>query len=259
MSSPGSEDDVTRRSKIPWLALAFLPSLVLHGAAYASLGAPRSRVAKVPANEVSFLLAPRPEAPPLPEPPARPEPEPEPEPSRAPLPPRPVALPAAPAPPRATEAPPPLDLRGLTLTNGAGAFAMSAGNALPLDRPIGTSPAAAPASAAAPGPRPPAPPAMVALDALGTRPAPPPLEAALRRNYPADARRRALGGTARVLARIDGDGVARNVSIVSETYAGFGEACRRTLAGSRWSPPRDDTGRPVATQVRYTCRFEVEP
>ncbi len=28
--------------------------------------------------------------------------------------------------------------------------------------------------------------------------------------------------------------------------------------GSVWSPPRDQSGRAVATEVRYTCRFVVE-
>jgi hypothetical protein len=29
------------------------------------------------------------------------------------------------------------------------------------------------------------------------------------------------------------------------------------VLGSRWSPPLDEKGRPVATHVRYTCRFRV--
>jgi TonB family protein len=100
---------------------------------------------------------------------------------------------------------------------------------------------------------------VVPFESLGSRPKPPALEASLRRNYPAEARRRALGGKATVLARIDRDGVARSVSVLSETFSGFGDACRRTLAGSRWSPPLDDMGRAVSTQVRYTCHFQVEP
>jgi TonB family protein len=137
---------------------------------------------------------------------------------------------------------------------------MPVGNALPLDRPIAATRVTPPPS---PAPRPltkaPTPSSLVRYAALGTRPSPPSLEAALRRNYPADARRRALGGSATVKARIESDGVARTVGVLNETAKGFGDACRRTLAGSRWSPPRDASGRAVSTEVRYTCHFKVDP
>jgi TonB family protein len=255
MSSRDVEDPVLGNRRIRWLAWAFLPSIALHGAAFASLGDARGwTVSSRPASEVSFETLPPPVPLPEPEPP-----EPEPEPHR-PV----VAKPAlVPAPePEARPAPTaaPLDLRGLTLTNDSGGFAMPVGNELPLDRPIGASrvpaPAPSPSAAAAKtveGP------SIVALAALGTRPAPPPLDGLLRQNYPADARRRSIGGSATVRARIDSDGVARSVRIAAETFGGFGEACRRTLAGSRWSPPRDAGGKAVSTEVSYTCRFKVEP
>jgi hypothetical protein len=50
----------------------------------------------------------------------------------------------------------------------------------------------------------------------------------------------------------------RQASVLDESSPGFGEACRRTVTGSRWSPPRDRQGRKVATEIRYTCRFVVE-
>jgi hypothetical protein len=53
--------------------------------------------------------------------------------------------------------------------------------------------------------------------------------------------------------------VVRAARVMNESFGGFGEACRRTLAGSRWSPPRDASGKPVSTEVSYTCRFEIEP
>jgi TonB family protein len=81
----------------------------------------------------------------------------------------------------------------------------------------------------------------------------------LERNYPADARQRGLSGTAKVRARIDPDGVVRRVTLVEESAAGFGTACSRTVNGSRWAPPKDKAGRSVATEIRYTCRFVVQP
>jgi hypothetical protein len=59
-------------------------------------------------------------------------------------------------------------------------------------------------------------------------------------------------------ARIDADGVIRNARVRSESSAGFGSACRRTLLGSRWSAPRDKNGSAVATEIVYTCHFEID-
>jgi TonB family protein len=99
----------------------------------------------------------------------------------------------------------------------------------------------------------------VPLSDLSTRPAPPALGDALQRNYPRDARQRGLSGHAKVRARVDADGVVRKVILMEESDSGFGTACRRTLTGSRWDAPRDKAGRPVATEIRYTCRFVVGP
>ncbi|HYJ11440.1 MAG TPA: TonB family protein, partial [Polyangiaceae bacterium] len=81
---------------------------------------------------------------------------------------------------------------------------------------------------------------------------------ALERNYPADARKRGSSGSAKVRARIDPDGVVRQVTLLEESAPGFGTACTRTLNGSRWGAPKDKAGRSVATEIRYTCRFVVE-
>jgi hypothetical protein len=62
-----------------------------------------------------------------------------------------------------------------------------------------------------------------------------------------------------VRARIDPDGMVRRVTLVEESAAGFGDACSRTLNGSRWAPPKDKAGRSVATEIRYTSRFVVQP
>jgi TonB family protein len=137
--------------------------------------------------------------------------------------------------------------------------------------PLGNGGALEPTKARAPAPLdPPAPlapapvarptePAVVTVSDLSARPSPPSLGAALERNYPADARQRGLSGTAKVRARIDPDGVVRRVTLVEESAAGFGTACSRTVNGSRWAPPKDKAGRSVATEIRYTCRFVVQP
>lgn len=232
-------------------------STLLHGAAFASLGkAGLLRDERRPPSEVDFVTTPLPPEPPREVPPPEPTPA-TPEPRAA----LQKAAPVRETPPPEPQAAQPLDLRGVTLTNDSGGFAMPTGNGLALDRPIGTSraPVLAPPPTVAPPPASPPPPALVAFESLGSRPSPPSLEGALAQNYPTDARRRAIGGSAKVRARIEADGVARSVSVEGETFAGFGEACRRTVVGSRWSPPRDANGRAVATQVRYTCHFKVEP
>ena len=124
--------------------------------------------------------------------------------------------------------------------------------------------AAAPANLpppVAPTPTPPAAiePAVVAVSDLSARPSPPAPGAILEQNYPVDARRRGLSGTAKVRARVAPDGTVRHVSLLEESAAGFGGACRRALNGSRWAAPKDKAGRSVATEIRYTCRFVVQP
>jgi TonB family protein len=94
---------------------------------------------------------------------------------------------------------------------------------------------------------------------LSTRPVPPALGSELREHYPLEAKQRGIGGSATVEARIEPDGRVGRISLKQESFAGFGDACRRTLAGSRWSAPRDRNGRAVATVIRYTCRFVVQP
>jgi TonB family protein len=167
------------------------------------------------------------------------------------------------APPEAHPASAPLDLSGVTLTNDSNSgFSMALGNGQAFAGPIGNGQraAAAPAPQARPSSAPnPMLPELVAAADLSSRPVPPALEGSLRANYPAEAKLRGIGGSARVRARIDPDGSVRRTQVESESFAGFGDACRRTLQASRWSAPRDHSGRPVATEIRYTCHFVVEP
>lgn len=115
---------------------------------------------------------------------------------------------------------------------------------------ITTSASARPASAAT-GPR------FVAEGALSKPPSAPRLDAALEKHYPAEARRTGISGSAVLRVQILHDGRVGVVRRVSETYAGFGDACDRTIKSGVWEPATDRGGRPVATEITYTCRFEV--
>jgi TonB family protein len=101
-------------------------------------------------------------------------------------------------------------------------------------------------------------PSVVPPADLSERPVPPPLVQQLLEVYPDAAKRRGISGRASLRVRIDPDGRVRVTSLLSETFAGFGDACRQALLGSVWKPPRDRSGRVVATEVRYTCHFVVE-
>jgi TonB family protein len=264
MISRNLEDEpMTKRRLMP---ATIVVSLLLHGAAYASLHAPAElEKPQRPRSQVRFDVVSRPE----PKPPEPPKPELEPEPPK----PEPKAKPRAAAPeprPVLPETPPPAPTpetppsTGVTLAgDGPGnAFSMPLGNGGGLDP---TARPQAPAPVNVPAPTRPAPspvrsePPLVPVGDLSTKPSPPSLASALERNYPPDARRRGLSGAAKVRARIDADGVVRRVTLVEESAAGFGAACSRTLTGSRWAAPKDKAGRSVATEIRYTCRFVVEP
>jgi TonB family protein len=143
-------------------------------------------------------------------------------------------------------------LSGITLTgNGHGsAVPNTTGGGAGQRRP--TRPASVNSPKAAPSVR------TVSAADLSERPKPPALDGVLAGKYPSELRRQGIGGQAVVSARLDPDGVVRSVSVVSETDSGFGAACRQTVLGSRWSPPRDRRGLPVATLVSYTCRFRID-
>jgi periplasmic protein TonB len=242
------------------LAAAVALSLLAHGFAYASLGLAPPPPLEPPPTRVSFRVrdaAPPPPPAPAPQPPEPPKPEP----ARAKLKPK-----SAPSVNPSPAAPPPaaVDLRGVTLTNdtGASAWSSAVGNGSALDGPLGP---VGPTTARAAGPAIPTPVAVrapeipvVAVADLSSRPVPPELAADLRTHYPPDARQRGMGGSGSVEARIEPDGRVRQVSVLGETFPGFGEACKKTLLGSQWSAPRDKQGHAVATRVRYTCRFVVD-
>jgi TonB family protein len=237
----------------PVLALLLLASAALHVAFFAATGAARGpgrRARRRPPTEVTMQVTP-PRAPPAPAVAPR-------APAARPVVRRVVARVVAPAatPPRpAAPVEAPADFSGVTLTNdGAGpGWSSAVGDGAAMRGPIGAPGArAAPAPAAAP----PGPP-LVALASLSRPPAPPDLGDVLERHYPEPARRQGLAGEAVLRARITPDGRARDLVVVSQSLAGFGDACRATLRDSVWSAPLDREGRAVATLVTYTCRFEV--
>jgi outer membrane biosynthesis protein TonB len=164
--------------------------------------------------------------------------------------------PAAPPPPPAAEPEAPADFSGVTLTNdGPGpGWASAVGNGASMRGPLGRP--GARGGGTAPAERPAGPP-VVELGSLSRPPAPPDLADVLERHYPEVARRQGLAGQAILKARITPEGRARDLVLISQTMAGFGDACRATLRDSIWTAPLDREGRAVATFVTYTCRFEI--
>jgi protein TonB len=258
ISRAGVEASMTEHPFVGLAAAAVL-SLAAHGFAYASLGFAPNAVHEPPPSHVSFRV--HDAAPPPPPPPVQPKPTeaPKPEPPALKAKPKsaPTVNPAPAAPPAA------VDLRGVTLTNDNGtAWSSAVGNGSALDGTLGPIGPSSPRAAASMTPPPVAARVpeipVVSMADLSSRPVPPELSANLRAHYPADARLRGIGGSATVEVRIEPDGRVRVVSVQSESFTGFGDACKRTLVGSQWSAPRDEQGRAVATRVHYTCRFVVE-
>ena len=100
--------------------------------------------------------------------------------------------------------------------------------------------------------------AFTKLSDLSRKPRAPALDAALRDNYPLDQRRRGVEGQAEVHVMIERNGRVGEIQVISESSAGFAEACRRTLRGSSWSEPLGRDGHPVRTRLTYRCRFRIE-
>jgi outer membrane biosynthesis protein TonB len=163
------------------------------------------------------------------------------------------------------EAETPADFTGVTLTNdgpGAG-WAAPTGSGGPIRGPLGT-PGARVTGRSRTGATSGAGPssgtdgaAVVALADLSKPPRPPVLGEMLERNYPDEARKRGLPGKAVMRLRVMPDGHLRDLIVVAESQGGFGEACRRTLRDSVWSPPFDLEAHPVSAFVVYTCTFTV--
>jgi len=243
-------------------AFAAFVSLLVHVFAWWGLGAAKrpadEGAARIPTRVEYFELAPKA--------------EPAPTPTGAP--PKAIAEPSKPrsAPPTPTQppSPPPVvtpveapaDLTGVTLTAAGGGFAVPVGDGSPRRgalapasggaRPLPSSPT----QVRRPKVVKPSEPWVSARD-LSRRPSPPHLAGVLQSNYPPLARAAGLSGRATVRARIAPSGVARAVRVVEESDSGFGAACRRTVEGSHWTPPLDEHGHPVATDITYRCLFRA--
>ncbi len=243
-----------------WLGWILPGSVALHVLAIMVLpSAPRAPGA--PAPLVIEMADPPPPEPPAPPPPPPEEPAPEPAPLTAP----PVAR-SAPAPRRApasrqsqaaTDRPAdesPVDFSSAVMSNDGPGMTMrgSAGGARGSSREGGR-------AVTAPGVRsgPPAEPRIVAVKDLARRPRAPGLDAALEQHYPAEARRSGISGKAVLRVRILPDGRIGKVQRIEETRSGFAEACEKAVRSAAWEPPLDREGAPVATEITYTCRFEI--
>jgi len=248
---------VTRPS--PWLAAA--ASVLVHaGLGWRLYTAPPAvsvererdtfQVRRVVLPPPPPAILPEPPAP-VPEPPAPPPPRPRPTPARPAADPAPARLEPAPEPaPERVSAPPalladtgPAAVGGVVQLPGASIGALVTTKPLLAAPPRGV---AAPAAA------------LAKLSDLSRKPHAPSLDAALRQNYPAALRRRGTEGQAEVRVVIDARGRVGDVAILSESAAGFAEACRKTLLGSRWSEPLDRDGNAVSTRLTYRCRFQIE-
>src|SRR5204863_984454 len=182
---------------------------------------------KRPPTEVTVTVAPPPPAPTPPE--AKPAPKVAHKLAvRAPAPPPPDARP--PPPPQAET---PADFSGTTLTNdGPGeGWASAVGNGETMHGPIGRPGAKVTARTQDGTTKPSAVKAapVVALASLSRPPSPPDLNDALERNYPEAARKQGTPGQAVLKARITAEGQVRDLVVVSQSAAGFGDACRATL------------------------------
>ncbi len=210
-----------------------------------------------------------PEEAPEPEPEAEPEiePPPRPPPPREPPPEPPPDTPPEPPPP-AEETPVAFDNIVLTNDQGDSSFAVAPGSGVEREGPIGPpgeptgrrqrgvaggTPGGTGSADAPRGPR------IVAMADVSRRPEPPPnMRDILRRNYPAEARQQSIEGVARVRIQINPDGTLTLLGTISETWAGFGAACERTLRqGGRWRAPQDESGQAVGVRSHYTCEFEL--
>jgi TonB family protein len=135
------------------------------------------------------------------------------------------------------------------------------GGDVPVDFTLESAgPAAVSEAKAAPKAPPPAPTptrTVVPVSELARRPHAPDLDAELERNYPIELRRAGIPGRASLRLQISPEGRVGSIEVVSESHAGFGDACVRTVRQSRWEPPLDVEGRAVATAIIYVCSFEV--
>lgn len=230
-------------------------SVVLHVVAFAWLPSASRSVVQGPPPPLVLEVAPLPPPPSPPEPPKEAEPAPAPVAARAPLPSKaPRANASSSASTRELEShasvsEAPIDFTSTVFSNDGPGLAVGGGGPT-------AGPRAAQASSRAASSAPP-PLRLVPPSLLSRRPRAPGLDTELERQYPAEARRSGIAGSAVLRVRILPDGRVGETRVISESWLGFGPACERTVRAARWEPPLDRGGMPVATEITYTCRFEV--
>lgn len=231
-------------------------SLLVHAVLVWRLSAPQVRLPKPPPLIVELAPARAPEKAPdkppeqAPEPPPRVNDTPAPRAERAArAPQRPAEPPINPS-PQPPVAAAPIDLRGVAFSN--------AGVAVPLGSVVSAQPETG--SRATPPSVTPRPRAVstVPLSDLSKKPSAPRLDDALRRNYPPRYRQTGTAGHASVRVSLSEHGRVTGVRITTESAAGFGEACKRTLLQSQWSAPLDRDGQAVRTELTYRCNFSID-
>jgi TonB family protein len=154
----------------------------------------------------------------------------------------------------------PLDLTGFTLTSDAedGAWVSAVGNGESLTAAFGVAQRDGAQSPRLQPRRTQTRDELVAAGDLSQPPVAPNLDAVLSRHYPEQARSAGVAGRAMVRVRISSAGSVVRVTVLDESAGGFADACRHAVLGSVWSAPRDRSGRAVATEVKYVCRFRVD-
>jgi len=160
----------------------------------------------------------------------------------------------------ADEQPEPVDFPGFTLTVSAGhsSWTTPVGSGAPVRAPVvvpkprkTSTGATGKAGSGSGGPNKP-------KTSLARPPRQPPnMDATLLKFYPKQAKAQGIEGLAVMKVVISRNGRPSDIRLERESYAGFGDACRKTLMSSRWKPKLNDSGRPIPVEITYTCRFEV--
>lgn len=85
------------------------------------------------------------------------------------------------------------------------------------------------------------------------------LRALVSDRYPPELRARGVEGEARVRFVVSPNGRLMRLALVSESEAGFGEACIEALreTSGEWPAPLDRSGRQVAQRVSFRCTFSL--
>ena len=167
----------------------------------------------------------------------------------APAAPSPLPPPPSPAAPLGTTAP--VLMPGFALSATTGSMAVTAGTGVPGTR-AGT---AAPAGEGLPSKaKEIAPPYALTEEPIFLDNVSP---EKVRSFYPEDARKAKLEAVVRAKLVVDDDGSVARVVIVSDPGHGFGAAATKVARLYRFKPARIN-GRPVATEITFTIRFELE-